>query len=243
MVLVAYRWPHDLCPSECRFARSRNDELQISPRSRQETVIARGRPLWSADLVWSAPDARTLERLRWLIEGLAGYRGSVLLWDFNRIIPSGPLKVGPEGISGAPVQPWDDGTPFLEPNGDVTYFEVDQNPTLAADASIGATTIGLTGLWSDGSEATYFARAGSYVQFGRRLYLLAEDLYADAAGAATLRLVTGLIATAPAGTEAIFYRAACEMHLVEQSWEASRRAGEAFSSVALKFLETVTDFS
>lgn len=82
MAIIAQQWPTTLTPTSCRFGRTRNAELQLSPRTRKENVIQKGRPLWAASLEWRLLPAQLSELQYWL-DGLDGFGGSVMLYDFG----------------------------------------------------------------------------------------------------------------------------------------------------------------
>lgn len=83
MAITNQRWPTDLAPETCTFTRTRNDARQVSPISRQATVLRFGRPLWQAELTWTVGNDARGEKLRYWLEGLDGFVGTVQLWDFN----------------------------------------------------------------------------------------------------------------------------------------------------------------
>ena len=213
MPILNVRWPREYAPETCRFGRARNDIAQESPRTRNRKIIRQGRPLWSAELSWTLPNNSSLAALRYWLEGLDGFNGSVQIWDFASPRPE---------HSPSPAH-WAEGVVL----------------TLGTAALANATSIALTGL----TPSTIAALQGQYVQIGRRLYLVAADVTASGGGAATINIVTPLIAAAPIGTEVRFSEAACDMELISQEFSGSARAGDGFVSVSANFRETVVDKS
>lgn len=188
MAILNQRWPTDLQPASCKFSRIRNDQMQISPVSRQAKMLRMGRPLWQAECTWVLRSHRELAKLRWWLEGLDGYAGSVQIWDFKSPRPL---------YENAPTH-WADGATV----------------TLAANAALGATSLQLSGL----EASKIAVVQGQYVQVGNRLYLANADVTADGAGLATISINPGLLAAATAGAAIRLSQAACEMRLEEQNW-------------------------
>lgn len=237
MAIVNQRWPRDLCPQTCVFQRPRNDIRQESPRTRDSTVIRQGRPLWGARISWVLPNTERLAKLRYYLEALDGFGGSVQIWDFNSFRPEG-LTLPTADAETARVLwvhlgtrvPWSyAGLP--------SHWALDGTFTVAADAAAGATSVSFTGLQPDSLAVVQ----GQYVQIGRRLYLAAETASTDGSGNVTIQLVRPLVSAAPTGTVARFAEAACEMELIDQNFDQSSRAGEGMVTVSAAFLETVKD--
>jgi hypothetical protein len=238
MTILNTRWPRVLAPETCVFGRSRNDIAQESPRSRQRNYIRQGRPLWSAECTWSAPNTDRIAQLRWWLDGLEGYSGSVQIWDFASWRPDGLPLATTSGES--PRIFWThlgNRAPFNWA-GMPSHWQLDVTVPASA-ASAGATSIVVTGLAANALAAIQ----GQYVQIGRRLYLVDQGATANGAGSATIQLSTPLLAAIAGGTLVRFAEAACEMELVSQSWSSSARAGDGFMSVSASFRETVMDKS
>lgn len=239
MAIINEAWPRDLIPTTCTFTRSRNDIRQTSPATRKSTVIRRGRPLWGAELSWTMGNGDKLAKLRYYLEALDGFAGSVQLWDF-----ASPYPYGVTGITGnfqsamfwtynGTLAPWAFGSIPSH------WIYSNTQPTLSSGASLGATSIALTGLTASAIAAVQ----GQYVQIGRRLYLVAADAVANGAGAATVTITPGLLAAASSGAECRFVEAKCEMELITQEWPQRASATDHLVTVSASFLETVQDKS
>lgn len=240
MTLINARWPRTLCPETCKFARVRNDVLQTAPASLQTTVIRRGRPLWGAELSWSLANTERLAQLRYWLESLDGYSGSVQIWDFTSPWPYGLTLATTADIeykrllwvNGAVRPPWTwAGLPY--------QWTLDSTITVSANVAAGATSVSFSGL----TPSTIAAVQGQYIQIGRRLYIVAQGATSDGSGNVTITLTSPLLAAATAGDTARLVEAACEMRLANQNFDAQSRAGDGLVIVTASFLETVTDFS
>lgn len=239
MAIINQRWPRDLCPETCTFSRTRNDVRQISPRTRQSKNIRMGRPLWMAEVSWTFANDFKLAKLRYLLENLEGYAGSVQLWDFaspypwgiNASIGGGDRRLfwsylttrAPFSYAGAPYH-WNYAGPY---------------PLVATAAAIGATSIALKSL----DPSKIVALQGQYIQIGRRIYIASANVTSDGSGNATLTFFPGLLAAAAVDAEVRLVEAACEMELADQNFKASARAGSGLNTVSATFVETVTDKS
>lgn len=124
MAIINQRWPSDLAPRTCKFTRSRNDIRLRSPRTREPTVIRQGRPLWTCDLTWELPNNDKLAKLRYWLEGLDGFAGSVQLWDF----------AAPAPINAASIA-----------NGNIPNFNAVGTTAVFADTMPVSTTMGAQG--------------------------------------------------------------------------------------------------
>jgi len=241
MTIINQRWPRDICPQSCTFGRTRNDISQQSPRTRQRSLIRTGgRPLWSARVSWALPNSDRLAKLRYWLEELEGFGGSVQVWDFASPYPYG-LNLSPTGQPGELKIFWSylgNRAPFTLA-GFPSFWVLDSFLTLGAGYSAGATSIALSGLTTGGLVCVQ----GQYVQIGRRLYLAAATVTADGGGNATLTITPGLVDAVTIGTEVRFAEAACEMQLAEQNFDASARAGDGLITVSATFIESVTDVS
>lgn len=239
MAIINARWPRALAPDTCRFGRSRNDKLQISPATRQHSVLRSGRPLWGAQLSWSLPNGDKLAELRYFLEGLDGFTGSVQLWNFATPYPFG-LDLATADNEGRRIF-WSylsTRTPWTYA-GFPSHWALDSSVPLSAGAAVGATAISVSGL-----EANKLACIrGQYVQIGRRLYVATATVQASGTGTATLPIAPGLLAAANTGDAVRLVEAACEMRLAVQDFEESAQAGTGFVSVSASFIETVTDAS
>lgn len=238
MTIVNQRWPREICPQSCAFERSRNDIAQQSPRTRQRSIIRTGgRPLWSAQCSWLLPNGAKLAKLRYWLEALDGFSGSVQVWDFASPYPFGlNLATSDTEMSRIFWSYLSTRAPFSFA-GMPSFWALDSYLTLGAAVAAGATSIPLSGLTPSGLVCVQ----GQYIQIGRRLYLCADGATADGSGNATVTILPALIDAAPIGTEVRFAEAACEMQLAEQSFGASASAGEGFISVSATFVESVTD--
>jgi hypothetical protein len=237
MTIIAERWPIELCPSRCTFGRSRNDKLQLSPRTERETIIVQGRAKWQCKLTWDHHQHVNLPELRRFLDGLDGHRGSVILWDFEF-----PYSLIEAAKTATPVIApdtrlyWSNGgSTFSWSNGTGTnIFTYALTPTLIPAGST------LVPLMSMPPSATLLKR-GEYIQFGRRLYLLKSDLVADSEGFGSAEISTALITDADESTEVRVTRAGCEFRLARQSWESEREAGNPFGKFSAEFVETEYD--
>lgn len=200
MPILNTRWPEGLAPDRCHFGRSRNDILSISPYTRQEHLIKRGRPLWKTSLSWSVHTKALEAELRYYLDELEGFAGAVYLWDFASRQNTTSLA----------------------------------SPTYTCVAS--AASFAITGL----PVSATIAVRGDYMQAGRRLYVLTQNLVSDASGNGTAVPTTLPLDTA--ATSVRFVRAACEMRLASQQWDTERSAGDGFMRVSAEFVETVEDF-
>lgn len=162
-------------------------------------MLRMGRPLWQAECTWVLRSHRELAKLRWWLEGLDGYAGSVQIWDFK----------APRPLYETPPTHWADGATV----------------TLAADAAVGATSIDLSGL----EASKIAVVQGQYVQVGNRLYLANADVTADGAGLATIGLNPGLFVAATAGAAIRLSQAACEMRLEQADWPQDGAYGQNVS--------------
>lgn len=237
MAIINQRWPRDLCPETCTFGRSRNDIRQVSVRTRKATTIRQGRPLWRAECSWSLPNTNKLAKLRYWLEQLDGFAGSVQLWDFASPYPFGLLlATGPDGFNETRVQWTNLATDYYWTNASLPLHWVYNAPvTLSANAAQGATSISLTGLQANKITCVQ----GQYVQVGQRIYIAASDVTSSGAGTATIPLQYGLLAAATSGETVRLVEAACEMQLADQNIDHRSRAGEGLTVVSASFLETV----
>lgn len=240
MTLINYRWPRDLCPETCVFGASRNDVIQRNPNTRKTKVYARGRRLWSAKCSWTLPNDESLAKLRYILDSLDGYAGSVQLWDFTSPYPQGLTLATPGDIE--PVRIWWTYNNVRAPwtfAGLPTHWTLGNTVSLSTSLSAGATFIELTGL----APSTIAVVQGQYVQVGRRLYLAKVGATSNAGGVAVVELTSGLISAATAGDPVRLVEAGCEMQRDEQNYEISMTAGNGFASVSASFVETVEDFT
>jgi hypothetical protein len=240
MTIINTRWPRDICPDACTFTRSRNDIIQESVRTRQTTVLTMGRALWGAQLSWSLPNSDKLAKLRYYLESINGYRGSVQLWDFNQPYPWG-LSLGTTSMIGSTNILWSYNGVRSPWNfaGFPSHWALDSYVTLSASPALGATSISISG--ADASKV--LCVQGQYIQVGRRLYMAAASVTADGSGNATITLVSGLLAAATSGDQVRLVEAACEMRLLDQNYQESGVAGQGMVKISASFLETVADFS
>lgn len=238
--IINTRWPRDINPKSVVFGRSRNDQMQESPRTRETKLIVMGRPLWSAQCTWEFPNSDKLAKLRWYLDGLQGFRGSVQMWDFGQPYPYG-IQLGQTSQPNYQAIYWT----YLGTNaywsaaGFPSHWVLGATVSLSASAALGATSISLTGL--DASKIVCVQ--GQYVQVGRRIYIADATVTADGAGAATITLQTGLLAAASSGDPARLVEAACEMRMIDQNWDQSSQAANGMTTIRASFLETVADFS
>lgn len=237
MAIINQRWPVDLAPFSCRFTRSRNDQRLRSPRTREATVIRQGRPLWKCELTWQRANTEKLAKLRYWLESLDGYTGSVQLWDFQSPFPAG-LTLATSDTERERLfwvylgsrLPW-------AYAGMPSFWQSGSSIATASPASAGATSVTFTGL----PASTLVAVQGQYIQIDRRLYLVAATVASDGSGNATVQITPGLLADAPTGTTVRLVEAACEMELDSSDFDQSMTAGEGMSTVTATFIETVND--
>lgn len=233
------RWPRDLCPQSCTFTRSRNDVRQESPRTRSAYVIVNGRPLWTADVTFKFGNGSKLAKLRYWLEKLEGYRGSVQLWDFNAPYPYG-IDFGFGALSMYERH-------TLWTNGGTQYgFSWAGLPSHWVGGAIvladGAAVIGATSVPLKNLQASKIACiTGQYIQIGRRLYICAADKTADGAGKATIELTSPLLANIANGADVRLVEAACEMQMTSQEWGQAGDANSGQTSVRVTFQETAED--
>lgn len=239
MAIINERWPRDLAPETCVFGRSRNDVLQLSPVTRVSTVLRQGRPLWSAQLSWNLPNGDSLAKLRYYLELLDGFAGSVQIWNFASPYPYGLRLATNDGEAErifwsylGNVAPW-------SWTGFPTHWALDSTVLLAADAAAGATSISLTGL----DPEKLVCVKGQYIQIGRRIYLCTDIVSSSVGGTATIPIAPALMAAATTGAAVRLVEAACEMRLAGQDFDESASAGEGLSRISASFVETVQDFS
>lgn len=240
MAIINQRWPRDLCPETCVFGRERFDIRQVSPRTQKATIIRPGaRPLYTAECTWRLPNTRKLAKLRYWLEQLDGFSGSVQIWDFANPYPFGiELATGPSGLGEIRTSWTYLGNDSLWTLGGLpTHWTIAAPVTLAASAAAGATTLSLTGL-----EASKVATIqGQYIQVGRRIYLAASDVNSSVSGTATVTLQSPLLAAASSGATVRLAEAACEMQLVDQNISGRATAGNGETVVTAKFVESVED--
>lgn len=239
MAIINQRWPTDICPQSCVFAPSRNDVQLRNPYTRAPVNIQRGRRLWTAKLEWQVPNTSKLAKLRYWLEALDGYAGSVQLWDFGSPWPVG-VTLGASAslaqsqwVSGALAR-----SVFRTSGGVASQWVAGNSVTVTTAAAIGATSIIVGGF----TPNTTACIQGQYVQIGRRLYVASADVLANGSGVATLTILKGLISAASVGTAVYVQQAACEMQLDSQDWSGATTAGEGMSRISASFIETVTDF-
>jgi hypothetical protein len=247
-VILNTRWPRTLIPKSCTFGRTRNDVIQVSPASRQTTVIRRGRPLWTAKLTWEVGADWRGELLRYWLEGLDGANGSVQIWDFHaQSIVGLPSSVTQP--SGTQLKWSNAGTVYSWTSGGTTYSWTDSTlyglsgsvslPTAQSAAAIGAYSLQVNNL----PASVIVAFQGGYVQIGRRLYTLASNAATDTTGSTTITVQQSILSAVSAGDPIRFVEAACEMRLMDQNFDAAAQAGEAFRVVTASFIETASDAS
>lgn len=228
MTLINHRWPSDLAPSRCQWGRTRNDMLGVSPRSRQEHVIKQSRPLWTCSLSWDLTRGVDEARLRYLLEGLEGYAGSVQLWDWgalgNAAAPAGLMWTN-LGVDYA----WTHYGIISQWQGAATYL---------ANGTAGNVAVLISGL----TPSVPAILQGGYLQIDRRLYIADNAYSANGAGVATIGITTPLLKTYINATSRLV-EAGCEMRMVKQDWQAARSAGASLSSVTAEFVETVEDYT
>lgn len=238
MAIINQRWPSDLMPETCAFGPSRNDAALVAPYTRQTTVIKRGRPLWTAKCAWRFPNSDKLAKLRYWLEALDGFSGSVQVWDFSSPYPAGVTL----GVSTTPRQLFwtNTGTNYVFTSGALPYqWTAGNSVPAAAGAAIGATSVNVSGL----TPSTLACLLGQYIQVGRRLYISAASVTSDGSGNATLQLLRPLISAVVAGDPVYVVQAACEMRMANQDWSNSTTAGDGTTTVSAEFIETVQDYT
>lgn len=246
MAIINQRWPRDLPPETCVFGRSRNDVRQVSPATRASSILRFGRPLWSAQCTWNLPNDARLARLRYWLEALDGYAGSVQIWDFNCPAPQG-LAASASAVQAARLTFVSGTTPFYWSNGSNSYPWLDVRigdneaagafPVVVALAPTNQNFFIVSGL----PASTAVVYQGQYAQVGRRLYVADRAVTTDAGGVATIYLTGGLLAAAAVGDPIRLVEAACEMELVSQDFSQSAQAGAGYASISATFIETVTN--
>lgn len=240
MTLVNARWPDRLTPSQCTWGRARNDVVFSNPYSHAVTgVVVRGRPLWTARLTWRLPPSSRLAELRYWLDALDGVRGSVQLWDFAHPYPAALHTYSASDNNARSL--WTDGTggQWWDWDGMPAHWSLGSTASVLTGAPAGAYTLPVSGL----EPGRIAAVVGQYVQAGRRLYLAADGVTADAEGRAVIPLSSPLISTAAGGEVVRLAAAGCEMQLASQSWSADTSAGSGETTIAAEFIETVTDYA
>lgn len=243
VLTVAQRWPSEVCPETCEFGRSRNDILQRSSTSRQEFVVRRGRPLWTATLTWDLTITRE-RTLRYWLDTLQGHRGSVILWDFKAPFPAEraiamTLQASPSfRIQPLVYRTWLNGTnTHLWVNSGSSFYWT--NPM--------TTTVGMTSVTLSippQALATPILRQGDYIQLKRRLYIVASDVTTSPGVPFVIVPLTTPILDELVNTDDVrIIEAGCEMMMVSQDWSSSRSAGNAFSKATATFIETTSNYS
>lgn len=238
------KWPSSIAPKTCEFSRDRNDDVRQSSRSRAETVMVMGRPLWSCKLTWERIESVDGTRLRQIIEGLKGSQMAIQMYDFTRLIPMGSAKAlnGALATEAGPLS-WSSRAQRMvnwrtaATNG-INWSWAHGSGLVAAATSVGAYAVPLAGF----NQSDVVGRSGDYIQIDNRLYTLADDFTTDAAGAGTAYLMTPLIKPATTTTTVCFKFAGCEMRAVNQKQAWSKSAGDAFTNFSLELLETSRDF-
>jgi hypothetical protein len=238
---VNVRWPTAIRPTSCTFGKSRNDVAQESPRTRKRTFIQRGRPLYYADLTWRYPQTSKLAHLRYYLDKLEGFAGSVQIWNF-----ASPYPYGIDYGYGAPANYnrrtlWTNSgsqTPFTW-TGLPSHWVSGATVQMNAGAALAATSIQLKGLAASKPAVV----TGQYVQVGRRLYIAAADANSNGSGIATVQLTSGLLAAAATNDIVRLVEAACEMELIDQDISEAADASDGMVSVRARFRETVEDVS
>lgn len=239
MTIINERWPQDLPPVSCAFGRSRNDQLQTSPRTRETTLIVQGRPLWQAELTWRLPNNNRLAKLRRYLDGLKGFQGSVQIWNFGSAFPyyideataSSPTAVSLDWTHSAQTLDW-------------TYQTAPLHWRYDATVEGGAGAVGSTSIDVRNLEALKpVTIPGQYIQIGRRLYVADTEVTSDASGNATIELTTPLIEDISDGETVRLVEAACEMRLATQNFTESANSQDGFRTVSAPFIETVKDFA
>lgn len=215
MAIINQRWPDTLSPETCRFGRSRNDVPQVSPRTRQTTLIRMGRPLWAADLSWSLQSGETLDELRYWLEALDGFAGSVQLWNFAAPYPR---------AIGAAVP---------------THWALGATVQVAANAALNATSVQLKGLQASSPAVV----KGQRVQFARRAYVVAASASSDGSGNVTITLLSGLLAAVVTNDAVRLSQAGCEMRMESSDFDETGDAGSGLIRVSASFVETVVDYA
>lgn len=240
-LLINERWPSLLAPETCSFRRMRFDVRQESPATQQSKVIRRSRPLWAADVSWNYNNDNKLALLRYYLESLDGHRGSVQIWNFASPYPFGIDLGSVTGVGGISGIQWT----YLSQQSSWTWSGLPSHWVLGATASIyAASTLGLDEIYVNGLDANKTAALiGQYVQVGRRLYICRETATASGAGAATIKLTSGLLAATVISDTVRLVQAGCEMELIDQTWDESATAGQGFVRVSAKFRETRDDKS
>lgn len=241
MAIINQRWPSDLMPERCDFGPSRNDAALVAPYTRQITVVKRGRRLWTAKLSWRYPNNATLAKLRYYLEALDGFAGSVQLWDFSAPVPAGVDFAGAAGGGSSTTIPWTYSgiTETFLFGGSPSFWGISSAITAGASAAVGATSILLTGL----VPSKIAVVQGQFVQIGRRLYIADATVSSNGSGNATITLTSGLVSAVVTGDVVRLTQAGCEMRLENIDWQHTATAGDGFVGVSASFIETVTDYS
>lgn len=242
VAIVAKRWPIDLLPSQCKWGMSHNDQLFVSPDSRRESVIRRGRPLWTASVTWERFEGE-INRLYDILHGIGGFRGSVILWDFLKPKPRGLGLVANESTSTAdnPLLTWTNSGSknyWISGGYKSRFSYVSGATTLTTNQVAGTLDVPITGLY----PSSTILLAGDKIQIGRRLYVVRAPLVSNGSGAGTAYLHYGLVQNTPAGSEVRVRYAGCEMRLKDQDWEFSGQANDPTRPITLNFIETGVDY-
>jgi hypothetical protein len=237
---IAFRLPDDLLPFDCEFGRDRNDQLNLSPRSRTESVIRRDRPKWKATLSWSLVPEKA-KQLQYYIDTMEGFRGSMMIWDYKRPFPedrASALAAELGGISYSPVQFlfWSTGSIFYTwLSGPAPFF-------WTIPAVIGSRQVVI--IFPPSAYNATILKKGDYIQLKRRLYIVAADVvvYPTTAGTPVF-LTTPTLDTLVSTDEVRIRKAACEMRLIEGSWSMTRNANQGYETCKASFMETSQNFT
>lgn len=233
------RWPETLVPDECRFDRPSTANVQRSPRTNIETILVSSPRLWKCSLSFYRPCDSDIQELTAIVDALSAQNAAIEIWNFHRPFVRGSgklsnnLRIAPVDV---PFRHVSTDYPFQHAGIDVPWTYT-RFPTVAATAK-GSKTVVMSGFAANDRVAL----SGDYIQISNRLYILARDIISNSAGQATVYLTTPLLKATAAAERVYLDRAACQMRMVEKSWQRSRSADEAFVSLSVDFVETRKDF-
>lgn len=237
--VVPRRWPATICPNFCEFGRSRFHTLQNQNASGYETTVnIEARPLWGCRLSWERIEDVDAQRLQGLLDQLSECRVAIQIWDFTARGRRGSGSV----VSGSNTKY----RPVLWQRGSTQrgwqYFGKSipwsGNGAARARAAVaGSLSVEVYGL----ASSSRIALSGDYIQIGRRLYLLTQDLVSNSGGVAMAYLDWPLLSDVATADPVLLDQAACEM-IMQGEWTGSRSSGDSFTEFSAEFIETQTDF-
>lgn len=212
-------WPTDLIPYRCDFYLQNRTTQFRSPLTGTRQVLRRQGERWICTASFrfgavSNADRLLAQRMDVTLAKLYGARETVNLWDFARPSPLGAFTVDtslPAVLFTTPGSPgglsyFTTGSPQV-----LTTFVGGAGIQVANGADAGDETVMLRGFLQNDTPGY----AGDYLELGGFLYMLLEDLEADAVGMAVASLNRPLVASVADGVVPVFTRASTPMQLID----------------------------